>query len=275
MRAVIDTATKAAQPIVLFQSPTFAKVYVPSADGDGEIKHIDLEPTLPAPSRKKGTVTCFDVASFNQLIADNSDAGNISIYLDRNPVKPAIVAVLNGHGKPADGKSATGWGDFRVQIEFRKTPQWLKWSGIDGKMMPQVEFAEFVENNLADIVEPPGATMLEIATYLQTTRSVDFKSGIRLSSGAIQFQNLESLDTKVGAGNIEVPEMLTLGLQPFIGSGGYKIPTRFRYRLNDGKLTLGIKMQRIETMMDELIETLIAKIERGANISVLDGLPPS
>jgi uncharacterized protein YfdQ (DUF2303 family) len=103
---------------------------------------------------------------------------------------------------------------------------------------------------------------------------VDFKSGLRLSSGAIQFQNLESIDAKVGAASIAIPEQFTLGIAPMFGAPSYSIPVRFRYRLQEGKLTLGVKLQRIESLMETLIEDVVAKIERGANISVLDGLPP-
>ena len=269
VQAVIDTAKKAAEPVVLFKNDRFADVYVPSARGDGEIKRLDLEATLETPLRKRGKIQVFDAASLNMIIADNSDAGDISIYLDRNPIKPAIVAVLNGHGK-----SGPGWGDFRASIEFRPTPQWVKWQGIDGKMVPQAAFAEFIEDNLDDIAAPPKADFLEIVTYLQATRAVDFKSGLRLSSGAIQFQNLESIDAKVGAGSIAVPEQFTLGIVPMFGSPAYSIPVRFRYRLQEGRLTLGVKLQRVESLMETLINDVVAKIERGANISVLDGLPP-
>ena len=130
VQAVIDTAKKAAEPVVLFKNDRFADVYVPSARGDGEIKRLDLEATLATPLRKRGKIQVFDAASLNMIIADNSDAGDISIYLDRNPIKPAIVAVLNGHGK-----SGPGWGDFRVEILFRSTPQWQKWKSIDGKLL--------------------------------------------------------------------------------------------------------------------------------------------
>ena len=200
MQAVIDTAKTATGPVTLYEGPEFAKVYIPGHGTiPGKIESVDLSATLPKPARKRGVITVFDAASFNQVIADNSDAGDIAIYIDRDVTNPAVVAILNGNGK-----NGPGWSDMRVKIAFRKTPQWVKWQAIDGKMLPQVDFAEFVENNLEDIADPPKADFLEIVTYLQATRSVDFKSGIRLSSGAVQFQNLESLDAKVGAGQIAV-----------------------------------------------------------------------
>lgn len=270
MQAVIDAARTVNKTETLFTGDRLTRYFIPGfGEHASRIESIDRETGSDTPFRKRGTVTVFDAASFNMVLADNADSGDIAIYIDRNPKAPAVVAVLNGNGK--DGP---GWGDFRAQIEFRQTPQWGKWVGIDGKLLPQTAFAEFIEDNMEDIADPAGARMLEIATYLEATRTVNFKSGIRLSSGEIQFQNLENMDAKVGAGSIAIPETITLGLAPLQGSPLFKIPARFRYRLSDGKLTLGIKLQRIEDLMRDVVEDVVAKIERGANVSVIEGRAP-
>lgn len=271
MQAVIDAARQGAVPTKLTSVGSREWWLVPGVDHTpSTVKEIDTETASGVPGRKRGSVVVFDAASFNQILADNADAGEIAIYLDRNPDRPSVVAVMNGNGT-----KGPGWGDFRAEIQFRPTPQWTKWKAIDGKLQPQAAFAEFIEDNLEDIADPSGALMLEIVTYLEATRTVNFKSGIRLSSGAIQFQNTENIDTKVGAGSIEVPETFTLGIAPIFGLPSYSVPARFRYRLQEGKLTLGFKLQRVETMMAQIIEDVIAKIERGANISVMDGLAPA
>ncbi len=271
MQAVIDAARAGAAPTKLAEIGATQWWMLPGVGGAAsEIKRVETDGALGRPLRKRGDVTVFDAASFNQVLADNGDAGDIAIYIDRNPDKPSVVAVLNGNGK-----AGPGWGDFRAAIAFRATPEWAKWRGIDGKMLPQVQFAEFIEDNVDDIADPTGATMLEIATYLEATRSVNFRSGIRLSSGAIQFQNAEAIDAKVGAGQIAIPETFTLGIAPIFGLPSYKVPARFRYRIQEGKLTLGVKLQRVESMMTQILEDVISKIERGANVSVMDGLPPA
>jgi uncharacterized protein YfdQ (DUF2303 family) len=239
MQAVIDTARQGAAPTLLAEEGTKQWWLIPGIGGiPSRAEKIDVEDAKGIPSRKRGTVTVFDAASFNQILADNADAGNIAIYFDRNPEKPAVVAVLNGNG-PA----GAGWSDFRAEISFRQTPQWKKWKEIDGKLMPQAAFAEFIEDNLEDISDPAGGLMLEIVQYLQATRTVSFKSGIRLSSGAIQFQNIEDVDAKVGSGSIAVPETFTLGIAPIFGLASYAVPARFRYRIQDGKLQMGFKLQ--------------------------------
>lgn len=270
IQAAIDAGRAQIAPVELHKTDASALWFVArGGNGDGQFYTHNTEAGAEAPYRKRGQIIVFDAASFNMVLADNADAGNIAIYIDRSPTKPAVVAVLNGHGK-----NGAGWGDFRAAIEFRPTPQWAKWTGIDGKMMPQTTFAEFIEDNLADIAEPAGARMLEIATHLEATRTVNFKSAVRLSNGAVQFHNNEDTDAKVSAGKIDVPETFVLALAPIQGLPLYKVPARFRYRIVEGKLTLGLKLQRVEDLMTSVLDDVVAKIERGANISVIEGRAP-
>ena len=271
LQAVIDAARQGAVAHKIASVPGAEYVLVPGiANSPSRVEKIALEYSYTTPIRKRGTVQVFDAASLNAVIAANSDAGNIAVYVNRDPNKPTVVAVLNGHGK-----SGPGWGDFRAEIAFRPTPQWVKWTGIDGKMMPQATFAEFIEDNMSDISDPPGAELLEIVTYMQATRNVDFKSAMQLSSGAVQFQNLESLDTKVGAGSIAMPTVLTLGIAPLFGLPHFKVPTRLRYRLTEGKLTLGVKLQRVEDLMADVIGFVVETIVVGDNVSIFEGLAPA
>jgi len=270
IQPVIDVTRAGTPAQTLATVGTKQHVLITGHGGESSrIAIVDLEAGLPAPTRKTGRVTVFDAASFNQVIKDNSDAGNIAIYFDRNPNKPSVVAVLNGNGT-----EGPGWGDFRANIEFRPTPQWVKWKANDGKLLSQVDFAEFVEENLEDIADPAGATMLEIASQLQLVRSVNFRSKVTLQSGAFAFTHDQDDKASVGAGTIDVPQTFTLGIPPIFGLAAYRVPARFRYRIAEGKLMLGYKLQRVETMMEQIVEDVIAKIERGANVSVMDGLPP-
>ena len=244
--------------------------YLVATGAGGKIETVNLETGHPHPLRKRGMVQAFDAASFNMILATNADAGDIAIYVDRDPEDPKVVAILNGHGE-----TGPGWGDFRVEIAFRQTPQWAKWKANDGQMMAQVNFAEFIEDNLDDIADPAGAEMLEIAQYLQATRSVNFKSGMRLSSGQVQFQNVEDIQAQVGAGQVAIPEMFTLGIAPLFGVPSYRVPARFRYRIQDGKLKLGYKLQRLETMMETIMEEVEQQLAVGERGTILHGIAPA
>lgn len=279
---IIDAAREGMAPVKLAETDTQATWFVVDPLNGNRVERINLEQGKINPVRKRGTVKVFDAVSFNAILADNAGAGEATIYIYRDVDAPAIVAVLNGNTK-----EGAGWGDFRVEIGFRFTPQWKKWKAIDGQMLPQVQFAEFVDDNLGDIVTPTGADMLEIAQYLSATRSVDFKSGVRLSSGQIQLQNVENLEVKVGAGQIAIPETITLGIAPVYGLPPFRVDARFRYRIEGGKLKLGIKLQRTEDIMAAVVNDMVAGtvaaegrmavtgIDAPAGTVMVEGIAPS
>lgn len=266
MQAVIDAARAGQAPVTIRSADHFEVIFASDA---GAIQTLDLEKYNATPARKRGAVTVFDADSLNRLLIDNAGAGHITVYVNPDTNKPAIVAVLNGAGP--DGP---GWSDFRVAIGFRETPQWAKWRAIDGKLLPQADFAEFCEENLGDISAPDGATVMEIVSYLQATRSVAFKSGIKLSSGAVRFANDESIEAQVGAGEIAVPDTFELALSPIFGVQPFKIPARFRFRMQDRKLLLGLKLQRIEDVIATIIKEIEAEIVLPEGAAKVYGVAP-
>lgn len=268
MQAVIDAARAGMQHSLIQIVGTKAHFAIPTKDGMA-VKTINLEDGEPVPARKRGLIQVLDAASFNAILASNADAGNTTIYVDRDPNAPKIAAILNGQGN-----TGTGWGDFCAEILFRFTPQWLRWKAIDGKLLPQAAFAEFIEDNLSDIAAPPGADMLEIAQYLTATRTVDFKSAVRIASGAIQFSNVESIDASVKAQAMPIPEAITLGIAPICGLPPFRVVARFRYRIQDGKLMLGIKLQRIEDVMNEVVGDMVAGINVSEGVTMVEGIAP-
>ncbi|HUN01074.1 MAG TPA: DUF2303 family protein [Halothiobacillus sp.] len=250
-QALIDASREGVRPSPVDNHENL--LFLPLGNnGSGQV--FDLQNYAGTPRRKCGSIIVYDAASLNAFIEANKDAGTVAVYIDRDITNPKIIAVLNDHGV------TPGWRDLRATIELRKTPQWVKWQNMDGKMVSQTEFAEFIEDNLQDIAEPEGATMLEIVTYLQATRTTDFKSGVRLSNGNVQFVNVENTEAKVGAGKIEVPETFKIAVTPFLGLALFAIPVRFRYRISDGKLTMGLKLQRIENLMNQVLDDVIKDI---------------
>ena len=260
-QALIDAARAGVEP---FQVEDINGVaFIHPATGNV----INLEKMLERPLRKRGITQVFDALGFNFALAPH--LGFATVYVDRDVNKPAIVAILNGHTK-----DAAGWHDHRVALLLRQTPQWVKWRGIDGKLLSQTDFAEFIEDNGSDIADPDGATLLEIAQHLQVSRATSFRSAVRLSSGSFQFLHSEDQTAKVGAGEVAIPETITLGIAPFQASAPFRIPARLRYRLNDGKLTLGIRLQRLEDVVSQAVDDVVAGIDTGDNVVLIEGVAP-
>jgi uncharacterized protein YfdQ (DUF2303 family) len=268
MKTVIDAAMKGAEVQTLEQGTHQLVIHT----GLRGTETLDLSGLHQNPFRKRGTVTVYDADSFNRLLGANAVDGHTTVYFNRDPEKPAIVAVFNGNGQ-----KGPGFGDFRACIGFRPTPQWLKWKSIDGELLPQATFAEFIEDNIEDIASPSGAEMMEIATFFEATKTVDFRSSINLTNGTVQFRNNENMDAKVKAGEMAVPTSFVVGLAPVVGVAPFEITARLRHRVEHGKLKLGFKLQRIEEIMTTVLKEIEAGIDvpANANVTMVFGTAPS
>ncbi len=49
----------------------------------------------------------------------------------------------------------------RATLALNHSTEWLDWSRISGKLMEQLDFARFIEENVADVRAPTGADLLE------------------------------------------------------------------------------------------------------------------
>jgi len=141
-----------------------------------------IEKAMPEPHRKSGTVVLSDPSSFMQYVADQATPDDCYIYAD--PDTRTMVAVLNDHGQGHGGMPA--WRDFRVSYTASLSREFAAWLKNDRVVMEQEQFAVFLEDNVADISEPTGETMLQVALTLQAKTEVAFSSHRRLDNGQVQ-----------------------------------------------------------------------------------------
>ncbi|MET7412477.1 DUF2303 family protein [Streptomyces rubiginosohelvolus] len=266
-QAIIDIAQAAVAP----QALEPGKVHV-VALGRGQFQQIDL--TGPqhtgVPARKSGTTVVRDVDSFLAYFDKHGDEST-EVYADVE--SRTITAVLDAHTA-----AAARWGGHRLELRLRATSAWRAWIGADNALMSQGAFAEFIEDNLVDLVEPDSATMLELAQSFEATTSAEFQSSQRLDSGQRRFSYTEDVQAKAGAkGDIVIPATLTLALRPFEGCEAYRVTARFRYRLDrqKGALTLGFKIERPEDTLSAAFEDIRTLVDDGTpeEIAVLNGAP--
>jgi uncharacterized protein YfdQ (DUF2303 family) len=226
----------------------------------------DLERHLQAPTRRRGTLTLRDVASFVAAVkAHASD----STTLYRTVEPPQFVAVFNDH----HAEHGPGWGDHRAVYACPLSPEWKAWKGSDKRQMQQAEFAQFVEDNLPDVVEPPAAAMLEIARTLQAKKKVNFASGIRLDNGETQFTYEEKIDGSAGGkGQFKVPEVFKIGVPVFEGGDSYAVNARLRYRITDqGGLIMWFDLERPHKIVEDAVEQMRKQIETETGRPTLNG----
>lgn len=263
----IKTALDAGAASVAFQKVgDLPFVIVP----DG-YKHVSLEKLLPYPLRKRGTVNLDDAKSFISYVEDHSTTDRSVIYLKATPSAGTFVCVLDGHKTDSDD---AGWGEHRVIFAPQPTVEWLKWSGSDKVKMSQVKFAEFLEENLPQIVNPTGAQMVEIALELQAKTNVEFSSGLRLQNGNHSIKYEEVTEAK-GKGDLEVPGEFEIGVVLFEGGTAYRITARLRFRIEQKQLFFWYELVRPHLVVKDAFQGIREEVEKGTGLTILNGSAPA
>lgn len=226
-----------------------------------EGQHLaDLSDYLPTPTHRKASVTVQTVESFIAYIAAFRTPDT---QLFGNAAQSCVVAILDYHEAGATGQP--NWGDHRVTLSLKPSPQWQTWLGSNGKALSQTSFAEFLEDNLADIVEPDAAQVLEVAMHLEAKKTVSFKSGVNLKNGAAQLSYDENIEGK-GKGSLTIPTAFTLGIPLFLRGAPCAVNARLRYRIQDDKLTFAYKIERPEQLIETAFDTVLQKIEEATGL---------
>jgi uncharacterized protein YfdQ (DUF2303 family) len=212
---------------------------------------VELEQYLARPLRKRASAVFTSLASFIEYVgAFKGD--DTRIFADDRV--GTVTALIDYHG------AEPSWCEHKAVLTLRQTPEWQTWAGRSGKAMSQVDFAEFIEDNLPDILNPSGAEMLEIAKHLEAKRTVHFASGVNLSNGMIQLTYSEQEDGRV-KGQVEVPQRFTLHLSPFEHAVPVAVPVRLRYRIADEKLTFTYIVDRPHKVLEEAIGRVLSAVE--------------
>jgi len=219
------------------------------------------------PKRKAGTTTVRDVASFASYWGKHSVAAS-EVYADRDRL--TVTAVLDAHGG-----TTPNWGGHRLVLALKHSSAWTAWKGADGREMTQAAFAEFLEDNRADISRPTAAAMLEVAQSIQAVSKVDFASGFRLVDGQRRLTYTETIDAKAGQrGELAIPAEIVLRLPVFNGATvGDELTARFRHRIADGQLRLSYRLDRPDDVVDAAFEGVVSEVAEQCAATVLRGTP--
>lgn len=223
-----------------------------------------LEKMLDAPVRKRGKIALNDAKSFIAYFNKHDFAS--TIYGQINP--PRFLAVIDDHGK-----SDAGWREHLAEYKCPLSDEWTTWVRSNTRQMTQAEFAKFIEDNLPDVVTPPGADMLEISRSLEAKKKVNFASGIRLQNGQTELTYEEEIQGTAAKGKLQIPEIFSLGIPVLDGGPRYKVDARLRYRINEGRLAFWYDLVRHHKVLEDAVMDVWKEISDQTKREILNGDP--
>lgn len=228
---------------------------------------VDVEYLQATPRRTRRNTTFTDVVSFLSYYERFKDAGTPITFAATKEEGILITTVFD-----YDTSTNAAWGDHTATLDLAFHHDFLPFKDRNNKLIPQAEFAEFVEDYLPVFVNPDGATMLELVSDLRGAKNVQFGKSVRLDNGAVKFEYKEILEAGgVGAaGDIRIPEKFILGAALFSHGAPLEFTAAFRYRVDTaGNISFGFKLLRLKETIEKAVELIIAQIENSINEKVL------
>lgn len=195
------------------------------------------------PERPTGFRTLTTTESFIEYVNRHKAEHSVVFLDDRNPSRPELCAVFNPHvpGEAAD------WEDFGAKYAFPMSDEWKVWRSEKANLS-QEAFAELIEQNIRDLVEPstvPDSVkrtateakivlagpqkMLALSKGLTVNIDSKFTHKVNLQTGGGELFFKEEASDEHG-NTLEVPGGFCLGIPVFKLGPLYPIAVRLRYR---------------------------------------------
>lgn len=146
--------------------------------------------------------------------------------------------------------------DHAATMALPFAEEWKTWTMAHGRLMPQLEFARFLEENAADVAAPSGADLLDACRDLQAVRKVNFKKAVRTATDNENFEYSDETEART-SGGIELPTKFLLSIPVYFGGEPTTLAAFLRWKLDEGSLTLGISLHRHEHVRQAVFKQIV------------------
>jgi uncharacterized protein YfdQ (DUF2303 family) len=221
--------------------------------------------------RPRGEVTVDERQSLTDYLNRFKEDGSVLIAdIDRGEIRGLIDYHLASD--PAseldDLASRVRAVEHAAVLKLRVSEEFRRWDEAEGKMLPQDEFAFFLDENAADVDEPEAATLIEISRDLEAVQGVQFKSSITTENGDRRFIYEEETRTK---GDVVVPRKFILNIPIYAGEAPMQLEARLRYKVSGGGLSLGFAWHRVEYARQALFRQIATAVTENTGVPVFFG----
>lgn len=253
-----------------------------------------MEEYLDRPLRRRGLATVLSARAFVDLVNRFRGASS-AVFADPDPKAPSLTAVFNYHEKGTteavdEGTAEPGWCDHRAKLACRMSEEWKAWTSIHAKPLSQQDFAEFLQDRIADCVivdsakETPIAEMVEqlqarlggpiqlmkLARGLEVKQGLAVKNAITLETGELQVSFIET-QADANGGPITTPNLFFITIPVFYAGAAYRIAVRLRYRVRGSDVVWSFHLYRADKVFEHAFDELMEKVRADTELPVFVG----
>lgn len=205
----------------------------------------DLKPYLPQRPEWKIVARKFlDLDSFVAYV--NEQKSSFSRIYGKTDKAPYLFKAIIDHCEPAGGKA--DWEHHTAELALELSDNFKLWSAVNGKLMTQIQFSEFLKDNRLDISSPDNAGILEIVMDLEASADSKCVGKVPTNTG-MAFSFREDVNASVNGKKVDIPTSIRLKMPVFLGMGEEEIECEFRFRLANGEMAFGIRMIGVDRML--------------------------
>ncbi len=228
---------------------------------------------LPAPPRIQASPVFYDATSYRDYVRRFAGTGSV-IFAHATPsgslssieTTDTLIAILDYH-EP----DSPHWGDHKATLHLRRSPEWVAWAKIHGTAMEQVRFANFLEDRIEEVIEPPAGRLIDLARNLEVTTSTVYRKKADLTNGDSEYVYKSE---EKGAGNIVIPGEITLRLRYYLDQDPLDVKARLRRRLTDeGQLVFTVIVDRLEQLSEDAFNAVCDRVGSDTGLPVYRGRP--
>lgn len=223
----------------------------------------DLQKLLPHPLHQKSRITTHEQAGFVEYVKRHTNPFT-QIFCGNPSERPFVTAIFDYD----DQNGTPGHQHHQCTYQLPHTPDWKSWTKNNEDRMDQLAFAEFIEGQESNIVEPNGSDLLKMVLNMQARTESKFSSAQRLEDGSIQIAYEEGNN---GKGMFELPAEFKLAIPVFEGGDAYEITARLRTRLRSGVLSIFYKLVRPEKRVETAYKDALEAIEKELETTIIRG----
>lgn len=259
-------------------------------DGMGIINPSQFDEHRSAPRRRAGTAILSDLNSFTAHVNRFKDEDS-AIFACNDRKKPSLTGVLNYHRSGAT--SDPRFGDHRAQFNFPLSDEWQAWTAFNGKELPMIGFARFLEDHIVDVTPLPNialgeqatnfaqilggrekiadaATLMSMALNMQVFEQSNTASSNNLATGEIR-ADFETIYNDSNGSKLNVPSMFVISIPVFKGEAPSQILARLRFRKEGSKIIFFYELWRTDIVFDDAFDNALSKVAGETGVPIFVG----
>jgi hypothetical protein len=266
-----------------------------SAEGVRKVDPSIFDAYRVRPLLREGTATVSRLDSLidltNRHADDEGEEG--ALFVDE-PVlggkSGSITAIIDYHGTDGQPNNC----GHRVCYPFPLSPEWKAWMAMNDKPFEMIEFAQFLEDRIVDVLDPSAADtlpqeskdyikkaggklgsptkLIEISRSLQVNENSRVKSAQVLSSGERQIV-FETEHTDAAGQPVDVPSLFLIAIPVFANSPvAFRMIVRLRYRVRGG-ISFFYEVWRPDIVLKTAVDEAVKAATDGTSLPVFYGQP--